>query len=156
MNKECLACKYQKEPRFEILRTDHWNVVLDTNQAYLGRSYLTLLTHKGSLASLNDEEWRGYEEIVRKLEKTYKEVYGAEPLNWCCFMNNAFRTEPFNPHVSWQIYPRYKIAPVVDGIAFDDPRFGEFFDDDARKVVSDETVEHIASKLRDHLASLVS
>jgi diadenosine tetraphosphate (Ap4A) HIT family hydrolase len=90
--------------------------------------------------------------IVRKLEKAYKEVYGAKPLNWCCFMNNAFRTEPFNPHVSWQIYPRYKTGPVVDGITFDDPHFGEFFDDDAKKTVSDEVVEHIASKLRDYLA----
>lgn len=154
MDKKCLACEHLKEPKFQILRTDHWNVVLDNNQAYFGRAYLTLLTHKGSLGSLDETEWQEFEEIVRKLEKAYKEVFGAEPLNWGCFMNNAFRSKPFNPHVSWHIYPRYEKAPELDDIIFDDALFGEFYDDNAKRIVSDETVKHIEVKLTDYLAAL--
>jgi len=152
MAKECLACKHLENPRFEILRTTNWNVVLDTNQAYFGRAYVTLLTHKARLSDLTDEEWQEYAEIVRRLERAYKDLYGADPLNWGCYMNNAFREMPFNPHVSWHVYPRYEKAPEMDGIIFDDPLFGEFYDEHAKRVVSDSTVGHIAAQLIDYLS----
>jgi diadenosine tetraphosphate (Ap4A) HIT family hydrolase len=68
-------------------------------------------------------------------------------------MNNAFRSEPFNPHVHWHIFPRYKVAPELDGIVFEDVLFGNFYEDTLERLVSDETVEHIASKLTEYLAS---
>jgi hypothetical protein len=40
---------------------------------------------------------------------------------------------------------------VLDGITFDDPLFGEFYDDKAQRLVSVEVVEHIASKLRQNI-----
>lgn len=67
-------------------------------------------------------------------------------------MNNAFRTEPFNPHVHWHIYPRYKVAPVVAGITFDDPLFGEFYDDKAENMVNDDVVAAIVDKLRSNIS----
>lgn len=122
------------------------------NHAYLGRAYVTLKEHKASLSSLSQAEWEDFQTVVKTLEKAYKAAFGAEPLNWGCFMNHAFRTKPFNSHVHWHIYPRYEIAPVVDGITFDDPLFGEFYDNDAERLVSEEVVEHIASKLRQNIA----
>jgi diadenosine tetraphosphate (Ap4A) HIT family hydrolase len=67
-------------------------------------------------------------------------------------MNHAFRTEPFNPHVHWHIFPRYKVAPVFDGTTFADPLFGNFYDNSAERIVSSETAERIASKLRQQLS----
>jgi hypothetical protein len=49
------------------------------------------------------------------------------------------------------IYPRYEVAPELDDITFNDPLFGEFYDINAEKLVSAEVVEHIASKLRQHI-----
>lgn len=152
MDKKCDACEFLKEPEHQILVTNNWNVGLGNNQAYFGRAYVTLRTHKGSLSTLNDEEWQEFQEIVRKLEKAYKEAFGAEPLNWGCFMNHAFRSEPFNPHVHWHIFPRYKVAPLLDGVTYDDPLFGNFYDDKAERIVSNEVVEQIVSKLKSQLS----
>jgi diadenosine tetraphosphate (Ap4A) HIT family hydrolase len=139
--------------RLETVITNHWQVELGNNHAYFGRAYANLRSHKGSLSALNKEEWEDFEAVVAKLEKAYKELFGAEPLNWGCFMNHAFRTKPFNPHVHWHIFPRYEIAPVLNGITFEDELFGNFYDDTSERMVSDDTVAHIASKLREYLAT---
>lgn len=157
MNKQCDACKFLESPSPEtqILETKYWSVGVDgSNHAYLGRAYVTLKTHKPSLSSLSSEEWTDFEEIVRKLEDAYKRAFGSEPLNWGCFMNHAFKTKPFNPHVHWHIYPRYEVTPVLDGITFDDPLFGKFYDDKAERPVTAETVAKIAATLRQHLKAV--
>jgi len=155
MDKTCDACKFLKapNPKHQILTTDHWSVGVGNNQAYFGRAYVTLRNHKGSLSSLDEDEWRDFEDVVRKLEAAYKAVYRAEPLNWGCFMNHAFRSEPFNPHVHWHIFPRYEVAPELDGVVYDDPLFGTFYDDSAERLVDDETVEKIAARLKEYLSA---
>jgi len=154
MDKTCGACEFLKNPsqKTQILDTKFWSVGIDgRNHAYLGRAYVTLKEHKASLSSLSQEEWLDFQKIVSKLENAYKDTFGAEPLNWGCFMNHAFREKPFNSHVHWHIYPRYEVAPKLDGITFNDPLFGEFYDNNAEKLVSTEVVEHIATKLRQHI-----
>jgi diadenosine tetraphosphate (Ap4A) HIT family hydrolase len=155
MTKKCDACEFLKSPNLKtrILLTDHWDIGLGNNQAYFGRAYMTLRSHKGSLASLNRAEWKDFEQTVRRLERAYKNVYGAEPLNWGCYMNHAFRANPFNPHVHWHIYPRYEKAPALNGVAYEDPLFGNFYDNTAVRIVDDETVEKIAAKLATFLVS---
>lgn len=153
MDKQCDICGFIKNPtsKTQILDTQHWRVVVGDNQAYLGRAYVTLKEHKGSLGSLSQEEWSDFIELVAKLETAYKDALGAEPLNWGCFMNHAFREEPFNPHVHWHIYPRYKKAPVINGVTYDDKLFGNFYDDKAERIVSADIVEQIATILKQHL-----
>lgn len=153
MDKKCDACEFLKapQPNTQILVTKHWSAGIGNNHAYLGRAFVSLRSHKGSLSELDEEEWQDFRELVCKLEKAYKDAFGAEPLNWGCFMNHAFRTEPFNPHVHWHIFPRYSVAPVVAGITFDDPLFGNFYDDKAERLVSDEVVAEIAETLRNHI-----
>jgi len=156
MDKKCDACSFLSNPTPEtqILDTQYWSVGVDgKNHAYLGRAYVTLKEHKPSLSSLSQQEWEDFQDIVKKLEKAYKNAFGAEPLNWGCFMNHAFRSEPFNPHVHWHIYPRYKTTQVIDGITFDDPLFGNFYDHTADRSVSGEIVKEIASRLRQQLAN---
>jgi len=70
-------------------------------------------------------------------------------------MNHAFRSEPFNPHVHWHIFPRYSKAPELDGVVYDDPLYGEFYDDNTKHLVDDEVVQKIATGLREYLVSHV-
>jgi diadenosine tetraphosphate (Ap4A) HIT family hydrolase len=151
MDPKCDACNFLKKPQHQVLTTASWAVGISNNQAYFGRAYVTLRTHKGSLSELSPDDWQEFEKIVRKLEPAYKEAFGATPLNWSCFMNHAFRTEPDNPHVHWHIFPRYKVAPVFNGVTYDDPLYGNFYDDNAERLVSDEVVEQIVEKLEVHL-----
>lgn len=154
MEKKCDICEFLEDPQHQILVTEHWNVGIGNNHAYLGRAFASLRTHKGSLSELSSEEWQEFQDIVKKLEKAYKQAFGAEPLNWGCYMNNAFKTEPFNPHVHWHILPRYHEAPVFEGITFDDQLFGSFFDVDAERIVSEDVVAAIADKLRNTINNI--
>jgi diadenosine tetraphosphate (Ap4A) HIT family hydrolase len=104
------------------------------------------------LSELNETEWQEFEKLVDQLEDAYTKALGARPLNWGYFMNNAFRKEPAHPHVHWHLFPRYKNAPQVGGITFDDPLYGEHYDPNAEKIVSDEVVEKIIEKLKEHLS----
>jgi len=154
MDELCEVCGFLKNPSADtqILDTKFWNVAIDgSNHAYLGRAYVSLKEHTANLGSLSKDEWIDFQEIVEKLEKAYKDAFGAEPLNWSCLMNHAFRKKPFNPHVHWHVFPRYEIAPVLDGITFDDPLFGKIYDNHAERLVSAETVEHIAATLRQRI-----
>jgi len=152
MDKKCDACEYLRAPTNQILTTSNWTVGIGNDQPYLGRAYLTLKKHKGKIGELSSEEWQDFQEIIAKLEITYKKAFGADVLNIECNMNHAFKTEPYNPHIHWHIYPRYKNPPEVDAIVFDDPLFGSHIDEDLVKKVSDEVVEQIASRLRNSLS----
>lgn len=151
MDKKCDVCEFLKAPKNQILTTKNWNVGIGNDQPYLGRAFATLRRHAGQVSKLNSDEWNEFQEIVGKLETAYSEAFGANVLNIECNMNHAFKTEPFNPHVHWHIYPRYKTTPWVAGIAFDDPLFGSHIDENLERLVSDQVVEEIIAKLKEHL-----
>ena len=151
MDKKCDACEFLKEPKNQILITENWSVGIGNDHPYLGRAFVTLKKHKGKISELNSDEWREFQEIVGKLEVAYRNAFGADVLNLECNMNHAFKSEPFNPHIHWHIYPRYKTAPEVAGIVFDDPLFGSHIDEDMVRIVSDEVVKQIATTLKQHI-----
>ena len=154
MNQDCDVCEFlQNKPlRNQILTGNYWTVGIIPDQPYLGRALVTLLTHKSSLGKLSQEEWQEFESMVPKLENAYKQAFGAEPLNMGCFMNHGYQDDPPHPHVHWQIFPRYKQPYELKGILFKDERYGNFYDDDARRPVDGDIVEEIARRLQVHLA----
>jgi len=153
MNKDCDVCQFleSKPLQNQILTTQYWTVGVITDQPYLGRALITLLTHKSSLGKLSSEEWHDFEAIVQKLEPAYKTAFGAEPLNIGCFMNHGYRDDPPHPHVHWHIFPRYRSTVEFGGQIFEDERYGKFYDDDARRPVDNEMVTAIADELRSKL-----
>jgi diadenosine tetraphosphate (Ap4A) HIT family hydrolase len=156
MNPACDVCQFlDKKPlKNQIITTKHWTVGVIPDQPYLGRALITLLTHKGSLGQLNDDEWQEFHGIVRKLEPAYEQAFGAMPLNIGCFMNHGYRDDPPHPHVHWQIFPRYKDAVDFAGLHFEDDLYGVFYDDGRNRFVDDEVVKQIADKLRYEVENL--
>ena len=148
MDENCDACEYLKAPRNQILVTDFWSVGIDNDQPYLGRAYCTLKQHIGILGELSKDEWDDLQAIFRDLEQRYKRVFGADVINVECNMNHAFKAEPFNPHIHWHIYPRYKNPVEVAGVLFEDPLFGRHIDEDLVNIVDDRVVEEIVTKLK--------
>jgi diadenosine tetraphosphate (Ap4A) HIT family hydrolase len=148
MNKICDACEFMKAPKNQILTTDHWLVGIGNDQPYLGRAYCTLKTHKGKLGELSKVEWDDLQSIFRELEQRYKRVFGADVINIECNMNHAFKEEPFNPHVHWHIYPRYKNSVEINGVVFEDPLFGSHIDESLVNIVDDEVVKEIIGRLQ--------
>jgi diadenosine tetraphosphate (Ap4A) HIT family hydrolase len=154
MNTDCDICQFlqQKPLQNQLITTDHWTVGVIPDQPYLGRALITLLTHKSSLAQLSDDEWEEFHDIVRKLEPAYEKAFGAVPLNIGCFMNHGFKDDPPHPHVHWQIYPRYKNPVEFAGLTFEDKFYGEFYDNDTLRPVSNEVVKKIVEQLKANLA----
>lgn len=151
MDKTCDACDFVKQPVNLVFSNDDWQVCLGNNHAYLGRAYVTLKSHKGSLSELTDGEWTTFRQLVQVMERAYADAFGARPLNWGYFMNHAFREKPFNPHIHWHIYPRYEVAPELAGMTFADELFGEFYDAAAERIVGQSVVDQIAATLRQHI-----
>jgi diadenosine tetraphosphate (Ap4A) HIT family hydrolase len=151
MDKKCDLCEFLKWPKNQILVTENWNVGIGNDQPYLGRAYATLSRHVGKISELTTLEWQEFQLIMGRLEATYKNAFGADVLNIECNMNHAFKTEPFNPHVHWHIYPRYKDATEVAGVTFEDPLFGSHIDEDLVNLVSDEVVKKIVTTLKKYL-----
>lgn len=153
MNEACDICQFlaKKPLRNQVMTTKYWTVGVIPDQAYLGRAIISLLTHKGSLGALSHEEWEEFEAIIPKLERAYKLAFGADPLNIGSFMNHGFKEDPPHPHVHWHIFPRYKQPHELGGIVFEDDRYGEFFDDDARHLVNDAVVGEIVQQLQSYV-----
>jgi diadenosine tetraphosphate (Ap4A) HIT family hydrolase len=77
-----------------IFETKYWTVKLFPDQAYLGRCVILLNRDCGNLSGLTKEEVLDFHEnIVKKLESTFKKVFDATMFNWTCLMNHAYKKE---------------------------------------------------------------
>lgn len=151
MQKTCDICQNINNPETEVMRTDTWVVHLAGDQGYLGRCYVTLLDHKGSLSELSDAEWNSFRNIAKQLELAFTKAFGADPCNWSCLLNNAFRVEPADPHVHWHLRPRHKQKVTVNGVVFDDPDYGSHYDREHRRRVDSQTFQAIKQQIVDSL-----
>lgn len=146
--RECEVCNHLQNGSNQVAKTDYWMVALAPDQGYLGRCYVTLRDHKGSLAELSKAEWNDFADIARKLEHSVTKAFGASPSNWACMMNNAYQETPANPHVHWHFRPRYSKSQTLNDLTFDDPLYGHHYDRDQRKNVDSETFSLIREKLK--------
>ncbi len=151
MNTDCDICVKNDGISTSLLSTDYWYVILSPNQGYLGRAYVTLRDHKGSLSELSDPEWKDFAGIVRRLERAYKKGLGATLTNWTSLMNNAYKTKPNVPHVHWHSLPRYEQAVTINNVTFDDSQFGHHYDRDQRQTVDESTFQEILEKIKINL-----
>lgn len=132
-----------------IFQTERWVAVLDKNQCYLGKSFITLRQHKETLSDLDEADWMELHHVIRQLERAVKEAFGADVCNWECLMNNAVKAgQP--THVHWHLHPRYLAGATFAGEEFPDPKWPRHLED-AVHIVSDETFHKIMQALRSRL-----
>lgn len=151
MINECDICTNISAEKANLLTTDSWVVILSSDQGYLGRCYVTLRDHKGSLRELTDAEWQDYAGIVRRLENACKLGLGATHSNWTCLMNHSYQAKPGRPHVHWHFRPRYEKPVTINGVTFEDPEFGFHYDREQKRTVDDETFQKILESIKAYL-----
>jgi diadenosine tetraphosphate (Ap4A) HIT family hydrolase len=151
MPNTCDICKHVDSPDLQVFATDGWVVNLAPDQGYVGRCYITLRAHRGSLSDLSEQEWAEYASIVTKLERACKQAFGAEPFNWSCLMNNAYQVEPSEPHVHWHFRPRHKRPITLNGQTFTDADYGHHYDREHRVRVDSETLAAIKKMIQTNL-----
>jgi diadenosine tetraphosphate (Ap4A) HIT family hydrolase len=100
-----------------VLETEHWRAVLDSDQRMLGKMFVTLRTHKGTIGELTVVEWAELHEVMRQLERAVGDAFQPSHFNWSCLMNNAVVAEQ-PTHVHWHFHPRYKTSVEFAGEVF--------------------------------------
>lgn len=133
----------------EILQTDKWRVVLDPNQQFLGKSFVTLLEHKTTLSNLDKSDWSDFESLVKQLERALKATFKPNHFNWSCLMNLAAMSGQ-STHVHWHMHPRYSNPVEVMGHTFEDRQWypnKEKIDN----VIEPEILNEIARRIQSNL-----
>lgn len=134
-----------------ILKTKYWEVELAENQAYLGRSFVTLIRDCPNLSELKEEEIEDFFKIVKSLEKAIKKAFGAEMFNWTCLMNDAYKKTPPNPQVHWHMRPRYRTPVNFEGKSFEDTEFAHHYDNKRKDIISEDLLKKITDKIKQNL-----
>ena len=132
-----------------ILQTQRWVAVLDKNQCYLGKSFITLRQHKETLSELDEADWTELHRVIRQIEQSVKEAFGTDMCNWECLMNNAIRAgRP--THVHWHLYPRYLGGATLAGEEFPDPKWPRHLESGEHRV-SEELFGKIVLAVQENL-----
>lgn len=133
----------------QIIETEKWRVVLDPNQQFLGKAFVTLLEHKTSLSDLNEADWRDFEILVKRLETALKKAFQPTHFNWSCLMNLAAMSGQ-ETHVHWHIHPRYDKSVTVAGETFEDTQWYPR-KEKTDQVIEKETLQIVADKIKESL-----
>ncbi len=132
-----------------ILQTERWVAVLDRNQCYLGKSFITLRQHKQTLSELDEADWAELRHVIRQIERAVKEAFGADVCNWECLTNNAVKAgRP--THVHWHLYPRYLDGVTFAGEEFPDPKWPRHLESGEHRV-SEELFGKIVLAVQENL-----
>ena len=136
-----------------IFESKYWEVVLNPNQTYLGRSVLLLKRPCGDLAEITRDEILEFFGLVKKMESMFRTSLKATMFNWACSMNDAYQEKPSHPQVHWHFIPRYDHQVEFAGKTFYDPNFGHRSISE-KTAISDEETTLLLTVLRE--ASLKS
>jgi diadenosine tetraphosphate (Ap4A) HIT family hydrolase len=145
----CGICKFAKTTN-PIYQTKYWSVTIADDQRLLGRCYVTLKRHSGSLSELKESEWADLRKVIKKMEAALRDGFGATMFNWNCYMNNAYKAVPPYPHVHWHLRPRYRDKVKFAGLLFEDKDFGHAPGKEKREVPT-RVLNNIGAKIKDNI-----
>lgn len=134
-----------------IFETTYWEVYLNPDQYYLGRSVVVAKRVVKTLSELTDGEWTDFGTLVRKFETGLKASFNASMFNWTCLLNDAYKKDPPNPHVHWHVRPRYKSPVIFAGLEFLDSEFGHHYARGTDRVLPAEIITRIIAEIKKNL-----
>ena len=136
-----------------MYQTEFWKVILMPDQTYLGRCVVVLKRNCGDLAEVSHEEVLDFfDNVVKKLEVSFRNTFNATMFNWTCLMNNAYQEEVPKPQVHWHFRPRYKSPVHFLGETFIDPNFGHHYERATEKLINQDIRKEIIKQIASNLA----
>lgn len=139
-------CSLCPPARGIVAESAHWNLVLNDNQATLGRMYFALKRHETDVAALAPDEVLTLWEFAARAKRALGTLFAPDHFNYLFHMN-------LTPHVHMHIYPRYQTPRVFAGQTFTDTRFGDHYDPQQVHAINAMTFETLASTLRAALSA---
>ena len=114
-------CSLCPPTRGVVLKNDFWTLVLNENQATLGRVFFALNRHETDIARLTDPEVLSLWAFVRETKAALVFLFAPDHFNYMLLMN-------LTPHVHFHIFPRYAQSREFAGQTFSDSRYGDHYD----------------------------
>ena len=143
----CKYCDVTNEDESFITESEYWRVFLSYDQCYVGHCLIVAKRHVRDLNELNEGEIKDLFNLIKKLEQVMRDSFDATMFNVSCLMNDCYNNKPIDPHVYFNLRPRY--AKRVDlGLIFDDPEFGFHYSSSRTREVSDKIKKEIMTKIK--------
>jgi len=108
------------DPRWVIGESAFWSVVLNMDQALLGRCYLLLKRPETDALALTPEEQSDLFTLATRVRKAMLSLWDPDHFNYAFLMNQT-------PQVHFHLIPRYKQRREFAGGTFVDPEFGNHY-----------------------------
>jgi len=124
---DCPLCRPE---RGVVLARDHWTLILNENQATLGRAFFALDRHETDVAALTGDELAALWALLRETKQALSSLFAPDHFNFMFLMN-------LTPHAHFHIFPRYAAPREFAGQTWEDSRFGGHYDPDESRAVDD-------------------
>jgi len=134
-------CPLCRPTRGVVLANDHWTLVLNENQATVGRVFFALNRHETDIAALTEDELLSLWAFLRETKGALTDLFAPDHFNYMFLMN-------LTPHAHFHIFPRYKEAREFAGQTWADSRFGDHYDPAEARAVDDATMDALVAALR--------
>jgi len=135
---ECTLCH---PTRGVVLENDHWTLVLNENQATLGRAFFALKRHETDVAALTTDELASLWAFLRETKSALTALFAPDHFNYMFLMN-------LTPHAHFHIFPRYCESREFAGQMWTDGQYGGHYDPDETRAVDDATLAMLTAALR--------
>ena len=135
---ECTLCPPR---RGVVLLNDSWTLVVNDNQATLGRVFFALNRHETDAAMLSDLEVLSLWAFIRATKAALTVLFAPDHFNYMFLMN-------LTPHVHFHLFPRYVSTREFGGQTFADTNYGGHYDPDESRTLTADTEEQLISSLR--------
>jgi diadenosine tetraphosphate (Ap4A) HIT family hydrolase len=134
-------CSLCPPTRGVILPNDFWTLVLNENQATLGRVFFALNRHETDVAQLTDAEVASLWMFVRETKTALAALFAPDHFNYMFLMN-------LTPHVHFHIFPRYAQPREFAGQSFADSQFGDHYDPHESRALDSNAEEALITAIR--------
>jgi diadenosine tetraphosphate (Ap4A) HIT family hydrolase len=124
----CSGCdRFQVDPRDLVGSWEHWHVVVNHNQNYLGKVMLVLRRHETDVTHLTPAEQAELWTLLGEVKTALIGAFQPDHFNYAFLMN-------LDAHVHMHIIPRYAEPQRFAGMIFTDGRLGEHYELSSRIV----------------------
>ena len=108
----CFLCGSDLAPI--LAESEHWRLVLNINQNFLGKCMWVLRRHVEAVPELSPPEWAELHVMLIRTRETLHRAFQPVHYNYA-FMQNQDR------HVHMHVIPRYAASRIYEGVTFSDP-----------------------------------
>jgi diadenosine tetraphosphate (Ap4A) HIT family hydrolase len=136
----CGHCEFDKTRL--IAEDDFWLLMLNDNQATVGRVYFSLKRHETDVSKLTAEEVASLWRFIAPVKETLDFLFTPAHYNYLFHMN-------IDPHVHMHLYPRYEKPVQYWGEEFADAKFGGHYDPSEVRAVDDRLRRALVTDIRE-------